>query len=402
MVKLRMYPAKNGDAFMLRVDFPKPLVILVDGGFVDTFRGSILNDLIALRAEGYRLNLVVATHIDTDHISGLIELLKQNGHSSNPKIIDVDQLWHNSVRSLGVNKGNSVSADDVELLDEIKRLGFSVTLQGEKNESEISAREGSSLAALLLSGEYHWNEGAGQQSINSEETQILRFNESAEIQVIGPKLNRLEKLKSWWMRELRQYGFTGELNENKDFDDAFEFLCADKKLDLNKANSVQISAKMQKLPLADVYKQDGSVTNASSIAFIAAIDKSRLLFLGDALAEDIETELKRLSSKGVSMFFDVIKISHHGSLHSTSHSLLQLIDAPIFLISSNGQRHNHPDIEVLKEIVDRPSGFTRRLYFNYSTEASQELKSYKSKAGANFIVFENSTDWIDLSLEASC
>lgn len=402
MPQLRMYPAKNGDSFLVRTDSPEPLIILVDGGFVDTFRSYIHEDLKTLSEQGYRLNLVVATHIDTDHISGLIELLKKNGSSSNPKIIHIDHVWHNSVRSMSLGKGNNISPDDRELLDEIKRVGFVIASQDEKNESEISAREGSSLAALLLSGGYSWNEGVGHQSINCEESQTLVFDKDAKIQVIGPRLKRLEKLKKWWMQELRRYGFTGELNENKDFDDAFEFLCANKDLQLNEDDLKLISAKTQEAALTDIYKQDRSVTNASSIAFIATINKVRLLFLGDALAEDTEEELTRLSSEGTSMVFDAIKISHHGSLHSTSPSLLQLIDAPIFLISSNGQRHNHPDVEVLKEIVDRPSKCTRKLYFNYSTEASQELQGYKSKAGENFIIFENSTDWIDLSLEASC
>jgi hypothetical protein len=37
--------------------------------------------------------------------------------------------------------------------------------------------------------------------------------------------------------------------------------------------------------------------------------------------------------------FDVIKVSHHGSIHNTSVNLLSLIDAPVFLVSSNGSAH---------------------------------------------------------------
>jgi hypothetical protein len=89
------------------------------------------------------------------------------------------------------------------------------------------------------------------------------------------------------------------------------------------------------------------------------------------------------------MVFDAIKLSHHGSLRNTSPELLNLIDSPRYFISSNGERHNHPDVEVIKAIVDRPTHLHRNLYFNYSTPASRWLKGYTSKSGATFSVHEN-------------
>ena len=148
--------------------------------------------------------------------------------------------------------------------------------------------------------------------------------------------------------------------------------------------------------LENVYQPDSSKTNGSSIATVIELGGIRVLMLADAWAEDIVPELRALETAGHSMIFDGIKISHHGSLRNTSPELLELVDAPNYFISSNGQKHGHPDIEVLAAIVDRSSSFTRTLYFNYSTPASQAIKNHRSKAESQFMVFENATDWIQI------
>jgi len=67
-----MYPANNGDAFLLVATVPKTVTILIDGGYASTYKKYISKDLISLAAQGHCLYLVVATHIDADHIMGLI------------------------------------------------------------------------------------------------------------------------------------------------------------------------------------------------------------------------------------------------------------------------------------------------------------------------------------------
>jgi hypothetical protein len=123
------------------------------------------------------------------------------------------------------------------------------------------------------------------------------------------------------------------------------------------------------------------------------------LFLGDSWAQDIEEAIERRGQTGFPIVFDAIKISHHGSMRNTSCKLLSLIDSPIYLISTNGAKHSHPDLPVLREIVDRPSSFVRHLHFSYSTPESRHIANYKSQYGAEFVVHENSNDWIDISIK---
>lgn len=402
MPYLKMYPAKNGDAILIRENTTKPTAILIDGGFSSTFQECIFPDLVNLARLGFSLDLVVATHIDADHISGLLAFFKLNGSSKTPKIIQVGDVWHNSLRGLTLTteEGNKMSRDDEDLLTEIRRRGYPIPADPAVQSVEISARQGSSLAALLLGGGYRWNTGDGTRSINSAVVEPIEIRPDVQLRVIGPPVARLEQLKRRWTAEMRELGFTGKIGANDDFDDAFEFLCAYEDLRTSvSAESIALNMSSNRC-LDEAYIADSSVTNGSSISIIVEVGQSRLLFLGDSWAEDIEEVLLELPNATFPMNFDAIKISHHGSLHNTSPALLELIDAPVFLISSNGDRHSHPDLEVLKAIVDRPSNFQRNLYFNYSTSASQQMHHYTSMSGTAFTIYEGSVDWIEIGVRS--
>lgn len=398
MAYLKMYPAKNGDAFLIRENTTKPAMILIDGGYASTFQTHILPDLTGLAQLGYSLDVVVSTHIDADHISGLLSFFQVNGSSQDPKVIRVGDVWHNSLKSfpyMPISEGKTTLSDE-ELLGEIHRRGYPLPSEPVLDPSEISVRQGNSLASLLLRGEYRWNTGDGTRSINSEETVSLNFRPDLRLKVLGPSLARLEQLCHWWVTELRRLGFTGRITATESDNDTFEFLCAFEDLRASSSDNTTELSTSANLILDEVYQADDSVTNGTSIALSIEIGSLRLLFLGDSWAEDIEVVIRRLPNEAFPLIFDAIKISHHGSLHNTSPSLLKLIDSPIFLISSNGERHNHPNFEVLKAIVDRPCDFTRKLYFNYSTPASQQMHKYIASSGAIFKIYENATDWIEI------
>ena len=52
--------------------------------------------------------MLVVTHIDNDHIGGIIELLKENGSNENPHIIEIRNIWHNSYRHLQFDKKDAL------------------------------------------------------------------------------------------------------------------------------------------------------------------------------------------------------------------------------------------------------------------------------------------------------
>lgn len=83
-------------------------------------------------------------------------------------------------------KPTVISTADRELLDEIKSRGYTETEHGV--ESEISAKQGSSLANLLINGGYCWNEGKGETPICSGSQ--LKLPADCHVTVITPSQDR--------------------------------------------------------------------------------------------------------------------------------------------------------------------------------------------------------------------
>ena len=60
-------------------------------------------------------------------------------------------------------------------------------------------------------------------------------------------------------------------------------------------------------------------------------------------------------------------MSHHCSARNNSIELIDLLDCNQYLISTNGSRHNHPDVKAVARVLaanDRPV----TLVFNYRSE----------------------------------
>ena len=84
MLSVKLLPAGYGDCILLSTDDAKPVNILIDGGLAQTYDDYIKKEAAHILELHQKLNLVICTHIDNDHISGLVELLN-NKYS---KLID--------------------------------------------------------------------------------------------------------------------------------------------------------------------------------------------------------------------------------------------------------------------------------------------------------------------------
>ena len=100
MIQIKMFPAKDGDSFLIKAGSQLNSHILIDGGFSDTFRKFVKPELAEIASRNGKLGLVVVSHIDEDHIRGIIKLVEINGSSSTPSIIEIENIWHNSIRAI--------------------------------------------------------------------------------------------------------------------------------------------------------------------------------------------------------------------------------------------------------------------------------------------------------------
>ena len=75
--RIDMLPARRGDCLWIEYGDPtQPHRLLIDGGTGGT-RRTIAKRLRDLPPDQRRLDLLVITHVDADHIAGMLELLER-------------------------------------------------------------------------------------------------------------------------------------------------------------------------------------------------------------------------------------------------------------------------------------------------------------------------------------
>lgn len=369
VIKIKMYPAQEGDAFLVSVETERGTKnILIDMGLTCTYKNEIKPDLIKLNSFGQKIDLLIITHIDQDHIQGAIDFIQENGESH--KIIQVERVWHNSYRHLQFAKTGSLSEAESDILNQMILQNNPSTSEGR---ASISAKQGSSLSALLLEYKYNWNIGSNLQAINID----VHSNYDLDgiiIKLLSPDTDKLKKLERFWLKELNKKKYNFSITDEKIFDDAFEFFMMNHYENGVKRENISSSNKLDidKLSLvdADTSEVDSSPTNGSSISFVIEYDSKKLLFLADA-HEDIIVKSLRETYDDEVLYFDSIKIPHHGSNNNFSTTISNMIESKRYFVSTNANKHHHPNAEVISKIIAKPSHKT--IYFNYSHEISNTI-----------------------------
>ena len=76
MFKLRIVQANFGDSFIVEYGSDaSPRYLLIDGGPTDVFKKYLKAELRTIANRGGKLDLMAISHVDTDHIMGLLDIL---------------------------------------------------------------------------------------------------------------------------------------------------------------------------------------------------------------------------------------------------------------------------------------------------------------------------------------
>lgn len=373
-INVYMFSARNGDCFLLEAN---KKYLLIDGGYYETYHNSLKETLTHIP----RITLAIITHIDRDHIEGIIELFKRNGHSRKPEVIEIQQVWYNSYNHLPKKTARiKLSQEEKEILD-----GYLLpsTKKNDINQKAISGIQGMSLSYYLIANGFAWNSATKGISICKEHITSLKLDKYTTITLLTPTLKQLSNLAKTWEDELKQKKWTFNLTNDKSFNDAMEafLLSASNQIDvLDTEISSNSDISIQELSLLSS-SPDKSPTNASSISFFLQSQGTSLLFLSDAPEEQIIKALKDLSIS----YFDAIKLSHHGSLKNAN-TLFNYIDGEFFFISTDGSKHGHPDLSTLAKIIIRPCVKTRKLIFNYPNNAFQYFNNTAMMERYNYTI----------------
>lgn len=314
-LKVKVLEAFNGDSILINYDNRN---ILIDGGIGRTYYITLRDEIIKIKERGEHLDLLVVTHIDDDHIGGIIKLFEDDEVEKSI----IKKVWFNSEILM------SKFLNDLQ----IEPQGLSL----ENNDSnKMSVQQGITLEKMLM-------------DLNCWEQTLISFGESfvnyqlmhSKLTVLTPRYDSIIRLKKRWERDKPESNKMSSCKEDYNF-------------------------SIEELATRD-FKEDDSITNKSSISFIFEYKNKQILFLGDSHPSDVVISLKELGySKEKKLKVDYVKLSHHGSKGNTSNNLLEILDCQRYIISTDGSKHCLPNKESLARIATSKKEEKVYFYFNY-------------------------------------
>lgn len=330
MFSIQMLPAREGDTIWVRWgDEHTPYQMLVDTGTEAT--GKELNHKISALPESQRnFEAIVVTHIDADHIGGLLSCFVD---CDKPLGVIVKDYWFNGYKHLDGRRSSSA----------LEGLG---AVQAERLTKWLNAQP--------------WNNLYGGGSICRQEGEPLKVIGLAggmKVTVLGPSVQRLEKLKPEWDKEIE---YVLQKTQNKRSVSNLEPMGASLSLEISDAKSLKIIANQRPL-------RDTKAANGSSIILLLEYDGKKVLLAGDAFAEDLVEAMLVLSSERP-LKLEAFKVSHHCSRGNISKQLIEAVDCTNWLISTDGSRHKHPDDEGIASILHYMKNDFVNLIFNVASE----------------------------------
>lgn len=323
MFTVEMLPAQRGDCLWLTWgDGTERHHALVDAGPQDTIPTlvpELERRIAALPGRTNRLELLVVTHVDADHVQGVVSLL------SDPRRVPLFRdVWFNGYRHLG--------------------------------DALLGGLDGERLTASLLEHEDRWNRAFGGGPVvlpDDGPPPVVRLRGGLTLTVLGPRPATLARLAPEWEAACRKAGI----------------------LPGHGAEIARASWRRDQLLGVDVdalasapYRKDRSVPNAAGITLVAEHGGKRVLLLGDAPSEEVLPGLTRLGPGPHR--FAAVKMSHHGSRANTSLAFLAQVQARTWLVSTDGAVFDHPDPEALARVVTTQRRPT--FVFNHVTEHIQD------------------------------
>jgi len=261
--------------------------------------------------------MVMTSHIDSDHITGILDLFKalaQQRDDGEEEFCTIQTLWHNSFEKLHGGKPAAVqSATVAASLDGV------VPPQGLEHFTAAvvaSVPQGNQLRKTATQLAVPLNQGAGGDPVAAPArgVKIVPIADGLIFTVLAPNAVQLKRLK-----------------------EAFEAAKAE-----HGANDAAVGADYL----------NNTVPNMSSIVVIAEVagpkgKKRRMLLSGDARGDVLleSLELAGLMDKG-RCHFDLMKVQHHCSSHSTTQDFFEKVTADHYVISGNG-KHDIPHADAL-------------------------------------------------------
>ncbi len=342
---LEALEAQKGDCLILSWGKTNEVVrhIVIDGGPAGVWASSLSKRLDLLRKnhkipklESLPIEMVMVSHIDDDHINGVLEFFSMIEDVQPAVPYRVKTLWYNSFDDILSNGSEELRSSVASLGAEVASGKVASALFGEGEGGRHSAavvasvNQGRQLRAKAEGLKILMNMGFKGLVMSQRQRVTFALADGLKFHIIAPSLERLTALHGEWEKHVAAHPG---------------------------AASVASFA-------------DQSIANLSSIVVVAEMEGRTMLLTGDARGDDI---LSGLASSGFidnaktgKVHFDVLKMPHHGSNRNMTLDFLQRITADHYVISANGE-NNNPDTDTVEWIAKARAGESFGLHLTNET-----------------------------------
>jgi beta-lactamase superfamily II metal-dependent hydrolase len=391
-MRIEVFPSASGDCLLITSSDGKRL--LADAGLPDAYDEFIASHLAQLRTQQQQIDVVYVSHIDRDHIGGVLRMLdhemkwrvfdhmqrrgKPFKQPTVPRPPQVGQIWHNAflddiAKTEAVQLGAALAASANTL------AGLNAAGLGDPG----AVRQAERVEMLALSVgdaiEVNWRIGADQLGIplNPDfggKLMVARVGQpvqlgSLSITVLGPTSKQLRELrKDWitWLNKKKDYVATLRGQHQRDVDN------------LRSGLSPLDTARLTR-EFALAIETDVTPPNLASLVLLVEENGKRVLLTGDAGDESLLEYLEKagLVSATQRLEVDVLKVPHHGAHNSFSPRFVDRVRAANYIFCGDGEHHN-PEPEVVKgylkavRAVSLSTGGPSQFWFNWSGERATQ------------------------------
>lgn len=356
MIEINALPARQGDALWIRWGDPEaPHQMFIDMG-TEPIGKRIRERFEKLEPSQRSFDLLVVTHIDADHIGGVLTATAEAGDLEGLKF---NEIWFNGFDHL--NGGSVVTAQEVEA-------------QG--------GEQGARLSRWLRS--QSWNKsfdyGPVRRNLDGSFRSVGLYD-GLELTVLGPTQERLRKLTRKWAEEVEIAIQKGRID--------LDVLSPGMESFGRWLGPPNLESEADLTTLANKDSpQDRAAANGTSIVLLLKYRGRSILLAGDAFSDDLVSAIEGVSP-GTRLHLDLFKLPHHGSRSNVQRELVRAVDCKAWLVSTDGTTFNHPDPEAIARVIKYSN--SPLLLFNQSSNCNecwgnkdwQDLFGYRAEYGDN-------------------
>ncbi|MDE5678646.1 MBL fold metallo-hydrolase [Phocaeicola sp.] len=375
--------------FFVIKDEDHTISIMVDCGQYKPEIGDFIENEL-----GGKIDYLIATHIDNDHIDGLVTMLRQN------KEISIKHILYNCYQRI---TGNFCDWSE-QMKENVKNIYCELPVVVDMINQNINEKKAVTLAECILENE-SWAKVWQREYITDESSPIILDHNMGKIVFLSPSNDALDKLDVKYRKLFWQNLYKQKIEDFKKEETIYEALMRIAELNEMEETEEYISSKEINRTTLKRYAEEPllkmSENNVASIAFVWEYQNHKVLFMGDADPSQVATAIrKNYPNEEKPILFDLIKVSHHGSAHSTSKELIKVADSEMYFFT--GGSGKAPSLQTLGRIIttDLPDDVQyREIRYNKPNKLLKKLVelSDEEKDMLNFKIKKSEN-----SYEVSC